>query len=66
MAMRSSFRKDFDLEDPVPLCENVYLGCGQREIDVPPEIVSEKQNTWKELFDKILDLAINCEGVRNP
>ena len=38
-----------DLEPPVPLHSNVYLGCGQRELKVDPELVAAKSGMFQRL-----------------
>ena len=40
-----------DLEDPVPLCNNIYLGCTQHELEQQPSLVAEK----RELMTRICD-----------
>ena len=46
-----------DLEPPVPLDGNVYLGCGQHNIPVPLDPLQEKQNLYDRLYgdDIIID-----------
>ena len=39
-----------DLEPPVPLHSNVYLGCGQRELAIDPKLVTVKGETFHRLF----------------
>ena len=46
-----------DLEPPVPLNSNIYLGCGQRDLEPDFEILLQKRN----LFDRLC----NGKGVLN-
>ena len=42
--------KHLDLEPPIPLEQNIYLGCGQKNIPLPKKLIAEK----KELYEKLL------------
>ena len=42
--------KNMDLEPPVPLDGNVYLGCGQKDFQVTQENVETQQNYMKNTF----------------
>ena len=45
--------KHLELEPPTPFDENIYLGCGQSNITLPPPIiVAEKQMLYKKRFAK--------------
>ena len=37
--MWAKLRKVIDLDPPVPFHENTYLGCTQRDIEVPQDLV---------------------------
>ena len=41
--------KSLDLEPPVPLDGNVYLGCGQREIHPPKDFIDDKRRLFGKL-----------------
>ena len=41
-----------DLEPPVPVGGNVYLGCGQHEISPPKELIDKKREMFSSIFDK--------------
>ena len=49
--MWASLRKHLDLEEPTRLIDNVYLGCGQKNITPPAKLVSDKALLYKTLFD---------------
>ena len=50
--MWASLGKKLDLEPPVPIGENTYLGCGQEDVLPPQDLISEKSEMFKELFSK--------------
>ena len=43
----AELRKYMDLEPPVPLNTNVYLGCGQKDAEIRPEVIKAKQKLFK-------------------
>ena len=45
--------KDLDLEPPVPLNENVYLGCAQKDVKPDHDIVQNKHTLYQELLSLI-------------
>ena len=53
--MWKKLREKLDLEPPVSLSSNVYLGCGQREIPVQKDLQTGKTELFKRLFgtDKV-------------
>ena len=40
-----------ELESPVPIHENVYLGCEQSKVDIPNDMIEDK----KDFFNTILE-----------
>ena len=53
-----------DLDEPLPLDKNAYLGCGQQNIKAPQDYISGKQEFYKNLLadnvhatDQLSDLA---------
>ena len=40
--MWTNMSLSLDLDPPVPLDGNVYLGCGQYDVSVPLDLVTEK------------------------
>jgi hypothetical protein len=45
-----------ELEPPTPFDENVYLGCGQQNIEAPSQLTKEKLELFDTLFkDKVSD-----------
>jgi hypothetical protein len=42
------------LDSPTPLCENVYLGCGQHDIKMPKQMLADKQALYKTLHADVV------------
>ena len=51
-------REGIALEPPVPLHENVYLGCGQRAVEPDKEEIAKK----REMLNRI-SMIINMESL---
>ena len=45
-----TFGKKLELEEPVPIGENTYLGCGQEDVLPSPELIAEKAEMFAELL----------------
>ena len=54
--MWARLRNKLDLEDDVPLHDTVYLGCNQKNIDPPTQLIEEKSKLWKE----VMQLGPSC------
>ena len=48
--MWEKLKQHLDLDPPVDLHSNIYLGCSQRNIQLPPERIAERQQLYKSLF----------------
>ena len=48
--MWAGIRPKLDLEPPVPLHGNVYLGSGQEDTPVPEKLLKEKQELYQRLL----------------
>ena len=48
------------LENPIPFHENVYLCCGQQNVQVPERMLSDKQALYKTLHANVVHG--NCMG----
>ena len=46
--MWAKLREGLILEDPVPLHENVYLGCGQSEVPLPVDMIERVNKRQKQ------------------
>ena len=50
--MWNNQQHEIDLEDPMPLIDQVYLGCSQREAMVDPQAVHSETDLFKQLTTK--------------
>ena len=50
-SMWTTLQKEMDLEDPIPLSDQVYLGCTQREAKVDLQAVQFKTELFKKQKD---------------
>ena len=50
--MWTELRKNLDLDPPVKLQENVYLGMGQREVEPPMEQIKIRSEFYQETFER--------------
>ena len=48
--MWAELRKHLDLEAPTRLVDNVYLGCSQKDIPPPQQMVADKALLFERLF----------------
>ena len=48
--MWTTLGKRLELEEPVPIGENTYLGCGQEDVLPSPDLIAEKQDMFAELL----------------
>jgi len=63
-SMWTNMSLSLDLDPPVPLDGNVYLGCGQHDVSVPVELVSEKQQLYDRLYgDNVIVDDVNQSSV---
>ena len=53
-----------DLDPPVPLDGNVYLGCGQYDVSVPLDLVAETQQMYDRLYgDNVIVDEVNQSSL---
>ena len=52
-----------DLDEPLALDENVYLGCGQQDVRIPDTYLSDKQDLYKSL---LADDVHTTNGLSTP
>jgi hypothetical protein len=48
--MWAKLGKYLDLEPPIPLEQNIYLGCGQKNIPLPKKLIAEKEALYAKLL----------------
>ena len=46
----ASLKEYLELDPPVPLDENIYLGSAQREIEPPMQLIKDKRELYRKLF----------------
>ena len=51
-SLHSDLVKKMNLDPPVPLDQSVYLGCEQREVPIPPQLVQDKRKFVESILDK--------------
>ena len=49
-SMWTKLQKHLLLEEPVPVSQNTYLGCGQYECKISEEMLAQKQEAWNTLY----------------
>ena len=53
--MWTALRKRLELDPETPMNNSVYLGCGQRNVQVPPSIQQEKSRFFQEILGNSRD-----------
>ena len=59
--MWARLQKKIDLEPPVKMDGNVYLGCGQDEISPDPTMIAEKRKMFSDLLTPTIKIELTPE-----